>query len=56
MFAEVVLVLGHCLHFQDLGVSQQQRDVSEIIHKKLQKSPACTEARGFSFPAMLAEH
>lgn len=45
MFAEAVLMLRHCPHFQELGTSRQRRDVSEIIHKKFQKSRARLRAQ-----------
>lgn len=55
-FAEVVLMLRHHPRFHELGISQQQRDVSEIIQApKKPSSPRSTNAGGCSFPATLAE-
>lgn len=57
MFAEVMLVLRHHPHFQELGSSQQQRDAPEIIcTPEKPSSPRSTIAGGCWSPAMSADH
>lgn len=57
MFAEVMLMLRHHPHFQELGFSRQQKDASEIIcAPKKPSSPRSTNAGGCSSPAMSADH